>query len=96
VLSLTFLVNLIIISRFAPTARTDRPTIWLPTLRNAVLQGLALLAAVTNIVVFCWLSARFLTWRAADRATDSTAAHISAARDLLQAPPTRGDVSEQA
>jgi Gpi18-like mannosyltransferase len=79
VLSLTFLINLVIISRFAPTARTDRPTIWQPTLRNAILQGLALLTATTNIVVFCWLSARFLTWRAADRAPDATAARISAA-----------------
>jgi Gpi18-like mannosyltransferase len=78
VLSLTFLANLIIISRFAPTARTDRPTVWLPTLRNTILQGLALLAAATNIVVFGWLSARFLTWRAANRAPDAAPAHIPA------------------
>jgi len=74
VLSVTFLLNLVIISRFAPTARTDRPTIWQPTLRNAILQGLALLVALTNTVVFCWLSGRFFTWRAADRAPDSTPA----------------------
>jgi hypothetical protein len=78
VLSVTFLINLIIISRFAPTARTDRPTIWQPTLRNAILQGVALLVALTNTVVFCWLSARFFTWRATDRAPDSTPAHTPA------------------
>jgi hypothetical protein len=78
VLSVTFLLNLVIISRFAPTARTDRPTIWEPTLRNAILQVVALLVALTNTVAFCWLSARFCTWRAADRALDASPAQTPA------------------
>jgi hypothetical protein len=83
-LSVTFLINLIISSRFAPVPRTNRPTIWQPTLTNAVLQGSALLAALTNTVVFCWLSAIFFTWRAADCAPDSTAAHPSATFEISE------------
>ena len=78
VLSATFLINLIISSRFAPVPQTNRLTIWQPTLTNAVLQGSALLAALTNTVVFCWLSTIFFMWRAEDRAPDSTPVHTLA------------------
>jgi Gpi18-like mannosyltransferase len=74
VLSLTFLVNLVIISRFAPVARSNRLTVWPNTLTSAVIQGLALTAAVANTVVWCWLSARFIMWRAKDITAQSAAA----------------------